>query len=157
MQSKNSGRPLKNRRTTMNREDDTPVNDTELAPYLEGKDGVSETYHRTSTETPSASLDAVILQAARASLHAPTVARPAARTLRNYYPIAASLMLGVMLGVALFKDPEETTGMVAASIPDDAVDASKAGDAMEQRGVTFSASEVQALIAAENVAEASIE
>jgi hypothetical protein len=66
----------------MNRENDTPFDDTDLTPYLEGRDGVSDAYRASGAETPPAALDAAILRAARASLQA--TAKPAgAPGLRN--------------------------------------------------------------------------
>lgn len=134
----------------MNRQDDNPLDDADLAPYLEGRDGISDAYKASSTETPPAALDAAILQAARASLQRPV---RAARTagLRNYYSLAASLTLGIMLGAVMFRDgseavvvsssalreaPVPTSAAPAVSVStSDGAGASESGDAIPTEAV----------------------
>lgn len=101
----------------MNRQDDTSGTDAELSSYLEGKDGVSAAYRASSAEMPSAALDAAILQAARASLRTTAAKPPKAPALRNYYSLAASLMLGMMLGAVLFRGDNEAPVAITASAP----------------------------------------
>lgn len=120
----------------MNKENDTPVDDTELTPYLEGRDGVSETYRATSSETPPSSLDAAILHAARASL-GKTTPQKKTPALRNYYSMAASLMLGLMLGAVVFRSGDDA--------PAPSLDvATPAGPAISEKTVVLTAGEAEA-------------
>ncbi len=95
-------------------ESDDKHTDSELKPYLEGRDGVSAAYRKSGREEPPAMLDHAILQAARAAVK-PVVAMPIVaertqsnsplestqRSWREPYALAASLMVGV-LGASIY-------------------------------------------------------
>jgi hypothetical protein len=98
----------------MNRRDDKALDDAELTPYLEGRDGVSAAYRASSKEAPPAALDQAILQAARASLRQPAAPAKTA-SLRNYYSLAASLVLGMMLGTWVLNDTQEAPEVLTTS------------------------------------------
>lgn len=86
--------------------------DKALEAYLEGKDGVSATYRKLEDEEPSADLDARILQAARDELALGPQQSPQAPRKSIYsrpYAIAASVLLGILIGVMIAPQPPMTT------------------------------------------------
>lgn len=86
--------------------------DKELKAYLEGKDGLSDTYRELGSTEPSNELDAHILQAARDELAQDTQQPAQAGGNSIYsrpYAIAASVLLGILIGVMIAPQPPETT------------------------------------------------
>lgn len=88
----------------MNSNDDTRAGDKELRSYLDGSDGISAAYRQASREEPSEALDAAVLQRAHAANGGTPAAAGAGRQgvgraqLRGLGALAASMLLGVMLG-----------------------------------------------------------
>lgn len=83
--------------------DNDSKHDSELASYLDGSDGVSRAYDSLGQAEPPAALDARILAAARAAnagvaKAAEPVSRKVAPRWRGGFALAASLVLGVMIG-----------------------------------------------------------
>lgn len=104
--------------------DNDSKHDSELASYLDGSDGVSRAYGSLGQAEPPAALDARILAAARAANTG--VAKAAEPVSRNIAPrwrggvaLAASLVLGVMIGTQVPRSavvPEATSDVAMEKV-----------------------------------------
>lgn len=104
--------------------DNDSKHDSELASYLDGSDGVSRAYRSLGQAEPPAALDARILAAARAAntgvaKAAEPVSRNVAPRWRGGVALAASLVLGVMIGTQVPRSavvPEATSDVAMEKV-----------------------------------------